>query len=447
MSGVAMSVSNKPTVIDLFCGAGGFSKGFENAGFNILAGIDNNANLTETYSKNIEAEFICRDITHKVDFYTKPDVIIAGPPCQGFSDARGNRVPKTREDIHRNNLFLIYLKWLKELKPKVTIFENVYGFSTHENNYMKKLFLGLESLGYKIDYDFLSSDMFGVPQKRRRFFCLGVLDYKEELDFFDILKKKNKNNTPFCIKDCLCGLPSELDGNNNKTLRYKNPDSEYITLINQKKTINECYNHIAKKPRKKYQKIVQLIPNGMGFRSDRFGPTSFTIWELALKYKLIYNKELLSDQEIYVLYEIAKKRLDRSIKTRKGRYQEGYVPLEHISNVDIVKTLIAKGYLKYNSNENAVDLTVKAGHRRHFRRLSLNSLSPTILTQSFYPRELIHPIENRGLSLREGARIQSFPDDFIFYGSFTHVAKQIGNAVPPLLAKKIGEKIIEEFVS
>jgi DNA (cytosine-5)-methyltransferase 1 len=168
----------KKTVIDLFCGCGGLSYGFINAGYDVLAGIDNEPKALETYKKNHkDSSVICGDIskTGKKEIQAitekrKIDVLIGGPPCQGVSIS-GHRL---KEDS-RNELFSLYLRILSELKPKAFVMENIPGLIGLFNGELKDILLEkFEEYGYTVSYKILRADHYGVPQTRKRvFFCLA----------------------------------------------------------------------------------------------------------------------------------------------------------------------------------------------------------------------------------------------------------------------------------
>lgn len=137
---------------------------------------------------------------------------------------------------------------------------------------------------------------------------------------------------------------------------------------------------------------------------------------------------------------------------RKNRKQYKLNPDSYAGYVDVDKlpldeaelqSLVDNGWLrkKKQNGYTGFDINTKSGVRPKYKRLKMNDTTGTILTTDFRPREKLHPVENRGLSLREGARIQSFPDSFKFKGSFTNITNQIGNAVPPLLSYQIGKHL------
>ena len=171
-------MTNKPKAIDLFCGAGGLSKGFENAGFQIVAGFDTCKDSLNTFEKNhIGAEAILADLYEpikNIEMYKDIDMVIGGPPCQGFSIS-GKRDPN---DI-RNSLYKAYLHTLKEINPKYFIMENVPNLVSMNNGSIKDTILrDISALGYCITYSIMNAKDFGVPQSRRRVFFIGTLSNK-----------------------------------------------------------------------------------------------------------------------------------------------------------------------------------------------------------------------------------------------------------------------------
>ena len=166
-------------VLDLFCGAGGLSYGFESAGFDILVGIDNDAKALETFELNHKgSKSICGDITQiTYDEHIKPllggkqiDVIIGGPPCQGMS-LSGPR----KFDDPRNKLYLSYIRLVKEIQPKVFVIENVPGLVGLFGGQIKDSIIEkFTEMGYHIEYKILCSADYGVPQSRKRVVFVGT---------------------------------------------------------------------------------------------------------------------------------------------------------------------------------------------------------------------------------------------------------------------------------
>jgi DNA (cytosine-5)-methyltransferase 1 len=182
-----IQLENSPSVVDLFSGAGGLTWGFVENNYNILFGIEHDKDAAKTYSANYSHPMLNEDIT-KLDpaklvaEYGKCDVIIGGPPCQGFSMAgkRDNKDP-------RNSLFMNYLHFVKEFQPKYFILENVPGIltmKTSTNQFVKDIITReVASLGYSLKYSKLYAPDFGVPQKRRRVIFLGWKNDQVEPEF------------------------------------------------------------------------------------------------------------------------------------------------------------------------------------------------------------------------------------------------------------------------
>jgi DNA (cytosine-5)-methyltransferase 1 len=171
-------MNTRKRVLDLFCGAGGFSEGFDKAGYDIIAGVDNNKKAIETYNKNQSSTAYNIDLSStsgeelldQLDI-TKEEVdgIIGGPPCQGFSQA-GNRDP----DDNRNSLVINYFDIIEYIQPDFFLMENVRAITFDRNNYIIEYIENrLEKANYNYAYKTLNSANFGVPQTRKRLFILG----------------------------------------------------------------------------------------------------------------------------------------------------------------------------------------------------------------------------------------------------------------------------------
>ena len=342
----------KYNVIDLFCGCGGLSYGFERAGFNILLGIDNDAKALETFELNhTNAKSICGDITQiHYESDIKPlisgkviDVIIGGPPCQGMSLSG----PRRFEDP-RNKLYLSYIRLVDEIRPKMFVIENVPGLVGLFGGKIKDSIIEkFTKMGYHIQYKILCASEHGVPQSRRRVVFVG-----SRIGEFEYPKPLNKEIT---CKMALSDLPPLEDNIGMDVMEYETrPENDYQKLMRERSTV--VRNHVAASHSDRVKDIISLVPDG-------------------------------------------------------GNYKDLPEKYAHTRNFHVAWT-------RFASDKPAP--TIDTGHRHHF-----------------------HYKYNRVPTVRECARLQSFPDDFIFLGNKTQQFRQVGNAVPPIMAQEIAKKIRE----
>ena len=346
-------------VLDLFCGCGGISAGFELADFRIAGGIDNNPDAIATFGNNFpDAKALCADLSevsrdwiHSNYSDSQIQVIVGGPPCQGFSSA--NRHSKESEDP-RNKLFFEYLKFVEVLKPKIVIIENVRGILTRSNGYAKKrIFELLETMGYKVNARVLDASEFGVPQRRHRTFFVATKD-NSEFDFDWMIKS---HPTP-TVKEAIGDLYHFTKGGHRKLLKSNTSNfGEYV----YSKT--DLRNHEIVYPAAMTQERISHVPQG-------------------------------------------------------GNWQ------------DIPTSLFPTN----RSNR----------HSSAFKRLDESAPSCTIDTGNAHSN-YFHPLFNRIPTVREAARLQSFKDSFVFLGSRTSQYRQVGNAVPPLLAHSLAEAVKSHY--
>lgn len=351
----------KYSVIDLFCGCGGISVGFsQTEKCNIVGAIDFNQRACETYQANFpSSKVICGDITSisvEDSGFKSVDIIVGGPPCQGFSAL--NRHEKNREDDPRNILFMQFIRYVTELRPKALMIENVRQILTQKDGYARKTICSmLNDLGYNVEYKVLNASDYGVPQNRKRAVFVGIRKDCGEFSF-DILNK-HVVTKKVTVDDALGDLYSIEDKNSTQS-KHKYDNSimnDYLAYVRDGSEYVD--NHLMKYPNMNVQKRIHCVPAG-------------------------------------------------------GNWKD--VPVELFPSV--------------RNNR----------HSNYMRRLDRNGQSITIDTgHDVY----FHPIFDRVPTVRESARIQSFPDSFKFFGTRSEQLKQVGNAVPPLLAKAIAEGIIE----
>lgn len=351
----------KINTIDLFAGCGGFSCGFEKAGYNIISAVEYDKNIAKSYEKNHKNVNVIADDIKNVDNNEtfklgSADIIIGGPPCQGFSMA-GARNRNGFMDDPRNYLFKHYFNVVKIVRPKIFILENVKGILTLKKGEIfkeiKRIFEdpnNFDGLPYKIQYKVVKAKEYGIPQNRERVIIVGsLIDFNLEEEIEKTRKEISKDNPAFfnnvTVWDAISNLPSPTDDGVVEVVKF---DSDYQQFL------------------KSNNKIVQN------------------------HYKTKHNKKAVERME----------------------------------------------KIKINENYTSLNEDIKSIHSGSYGRLDPKGIAPTITTRFDTPSggRFIHPFENRTLTAREAARIQSFPDDFEFYGTKSCVCTQIGNAVPPKLA-------------
>jgi DNA (cytosine-5)-methyltransferase 1 len=254
------------TVLDLFCGCGGLSEGFRLAGYDIVAGIDINQAAIDTYNYNFgENKGVCCDlstmdeniIAEKMESLGRIDVIIGGPPCQGFSSA--NRYKKEGEDP-RNKLFYEFVKFVDIAKPKAVVIENVRGIISKDNGYAKnRIYDIFETRGYKVTHKILNAVDYGVPQNRKRNFFIMLKN--EKFEFNEIPKNKKAISVKEAIGE-LYNYENNSDGNivikEEPVTRFQ----KYLRALN-----NVVQNHEIRYPSLIVQNRIAHVPQGGNWRS------------------------------------------------------------------------------------------------------------------------------------------------------------------------------------
>ena len=342
--------------IDLFAGCGGLSKGFQDAGYRIILGVDNDESALKTFEYNhfqsrtlntdlsIESAF---DKIEQVIDHERIDMIIAGPPCQGFS------LTGTRNfDDPRNKLYLAVIESVRRFNPKGFVIENVTGMATLYGGQVKnEIIRRFDQLGYNIASSILTAADYGVPQMRKRLFFVGL---RKELGTFTFPSPILKEGQYVTCADAISDLPSrEMELGEEKDFYDSVPLTNY-----QREMRGQCkvlYNHVATNHTKLVKETIALVPDGGNYKDLPIGVG----------------------------------------ESRKFN----------------------EAWTRYNSK--LPSRTIDTGHRNHF-----------------------HYNYNRVPTIRENARLQSFPDSFVFFGTKTQQNRQIGNAVPPLLGFHLGKALL-----
>lgn len=390
-------------ILDLFAGAGGFSLGFKLAGCDIIGAIEQDKWASETFTYNhTEAKVITDKIenitdNYLIDFFNNqsPNIILGGLPCQGFSICNKNAGDP---NDYRNSLFTEFIRVIKLFNPEYLIIENVPNLLKAKNQ-NKQLIIDLickniKELGYQVYYDILEATDFGIPQVRKRLFIIGSIHPLKQpfplpthycnsraLPIFKSILKKSPT-----LWEAIGDLPEISAREGAEEMDYtKSANHEYqrqIRLGSQK-----VYNHVAMKHSKRTIERFSLMSHGDSL----------------------------------------------------ANIPEHLKPFKR-NNQGVISDRI------YDQNS---------------RRMHPDKPCHTI-PASFYAN-FVHPYQHRNFTAREGARIQSFPDWYIFKGKPTVVSQkllqrerrfdekhlcqynQIGNAVPPLLAKAIAENLLQQI--
>ena len=344
----------RPTCLDLFCGIGGLTLGMERAGITSVGGIDNWDLALETFRHNIDVPALLADVNE----VTIPDiensfgidasdidVIVGGPPCQGFST-----VGKRDLDDPRNRLWMKYQDIVRHVRPAYIIIENVEGIIVDNGGIVRDNILrAFGRIGYRMKARILTCADYGVPQYRKRAIFLGWLDGVPEPEYPE---RTHTEGTYVSVQDAIFDLP-ELGAGEKATEYSQEPFTEYQEARRGKQDV--LHNHEAANHRKSLIEKIKHVSDG-GNRTE--------------------------------------------------------IP-DH--------------------------LQPKSGFHNSYSRLA--SWKPAVAVTSNMRKpssaRCTHPKQHRGLTVREGLRLQGFDDDFVVKGRRSKQYKQVGNAVPPLLGKAL----------
>lgn len=347
----------KFNVLDLFCGCGGLSKGFEEAGYNILIGVDFEQSALNTFNLNHEgAEGVCLDLSQKESFDKidellngrKLDVIIGGPPCQGFSLTG----PRNFDD-ERNKLYLAMIETVRRYKPQAFLIENVPGMANlYKGAVRDEIIKRFTDMGYNVAYKIVCAADYGVPQIRKRLVFVGLKN--SQIPYTFPLPYLTPDNYITC-EDALSDLPSLEDTLGEEVSSYTCAPLNNFQREMRGET-DLLHNHTAINHKQFVKDVIALVPDGGNYKDLPPGVGESRIFHMA--------------------------------------------------------------WTRLNSKRPA--RTVDTGHRN-----------------------LFHYKYNRCPTVRESARIQTFPDNFVFLGNRGQQNRQVGNAVPVLLAKALALKLVE----
>jgi len=387
--------------IDLFAGSGGLSLGLYNAGLHGIFAVEKNKDAFSTLKYNLIErrnhfswpnwlEMKNWDINELLEVHSKElaalngsvDLVVGGPPCQGFSMAG-----KRKNDDIRNQLMHSYIEFIKLVQPTMLFFENVQGFTVefkdqkNKQKYSDILVSELHKLGYNIDYRIVTMSEYGVPQNRKRFILFASKNGAYEIFFEELFKNKE------CfLRDRGLKIP--------------------ITIFQAINDLKKGHGEVDSKDTK-------------AFKNGKYGRATST-----------YQKLMRNNIE-------------------RGALPDSHRFAKHKSEtIDLFKRLMtaSKKSIRITPSMNLVEGLKKRG----VTPLKKNSICNTLTS---IPDDYIHYDEPRIMTVREHARIQSFPDDYEFKGPYTTGGErrktdvprytQVANAVPPLFAEQVGLTLLK----
>jgi DNA (cytosine-5)-methyltransferase 1 len=402
--------NNKPKVVSLFSGCGGLDLGFKHAGFEIIWANDFDKDSVETYKKNIDKRIVLGDIT-KIDSSEIPenaDVLLGGFPCQGFSVANNSRNVKDK----RNFLYKEMLRIIKDTQPKFFVAENVKGIlSLGKGKVIEMIIKDFNSIGYKVEKPFIiNCSYYGVPQNRERVIIMGNRIYADNT--FPKVSHRNGYKTPIpetikpynfedlpqviSVKEAIGNLPEP----NTK---------EGKGIPNHTASNNVSGQYIARKHEVNQEDVCDYLK----------------IWRSKSKIATHKIDEILGYR--HTAGHWFRKDISGSIPS-----PEDWIKLKKILGFDN----------KFDKLVTEVEIR-EIKFEQSLRITNWDRPSDTITASG--PE--IHVNKKRRLTARECARLQSFPDDFIFEGSLSSQYHQIGNAVPPLIGEKLAIEIKKNLLN
>lgn len=366
------------TMVDLFCGAGGLSLGFTQEGFITSLANDIQECCVDTYAHNHPEtprdHIVLSDIKQVVDGieeylrYKSVDIVVGGPPCQGFSMANRQRLI----DDPRNQLYKNFVQVVQKVNPPFFVMENVKGMLSVVDQVIEDF----EKIGYNVKAQILNARNFGVPQNRERLVYIGNRIGVDNIMIFQEINEYGNTIPDMNLEDALYGL-RELHAS-----RIKN--STNLDTEESGRLIEASRNQVR-------NSYLNLINQGCSYPA-------------VCNHKARYNND--RDIEIFSRMNPGDKSDDPKIAdimpyaSRNDIFKDKYFKLEPDK---VCKTITA--HMKFDCNM------------------------------------YIHPWQARGLTPREAARVQSYPDDYFFRGAYTKTYMQIGNSVPPLLGRAIAKAV------
>lgn len=388
--------------VSLYCGAGGLDLGFISAGFQCVGAFDTDKVAVDVHNRNLGGHAAVANLSESTDqvmtSLTRANIIIAGPPCQGFSTA-GRNNPEDERNLH--------LSRVAELASKssadVVVIENVRGLLAKKNvQHLHNCISMLEDAGFVVDHKLFDLSEYGVPQARKRVIIFGSRN-RSPIELDSIPKKPKKS-----LKDAI-GKSSHggMDVTGYRTLTTRD-------LI-----------------------VASHIAPGQRLTNVRRGARSIHTWDIPE----VFGDT--SEEERLVLETISRARRQIRVRDYGDADPVRFADLVRILGNDVFEMLTVlerKGFLRKIGE--CYDLTHTFNGK--YKRLEWHKCAPTVDTRFIEPRYFLHPDECRGFSIGEMAALQGFPADFAFPKSLSVASRLIGNAVPPVFGSAIARQVKSE---
>jgi DNA (cytosine-5)-methyltransferase 1 len=456
-----------PLVVDLFCGAGGFALGFQAAGCRILAAVDADAQAARTFRRNfrqLQPDDPPRVLGDEEDGNldrpeidldsligdSRPDIVIGGPPCQAFSRMGRAKLNSLSDEGFRgdprNVLYRRFLAAVERWQPRAVVMENVPGMLTVGGvNYADLVCREMAATGYRTGYALLNSVWYGVPQFRERLFFIGI---RKDLGVRPVAPRTEyQADLPEGYNRPLRSIPPTLPFGGDWDLELdqldvpaSSPEFAAVTVREAMDDLPALTDHLTEKRRPRGEFRRRLL-----YRS---GPTS-RFAELMRTWPGLGPAEAVEDHAI--------RRTPRDYETFRrmkpgDRFPEALAIARSLRD-ETLERLRADGEAPDPGTPEWDDFEARfvPPYDEHdfpdkWRKLIPDRPSWTVpahLAKDSYSHIHYDDAQARMISIREAARLQSFPDAFLFSGNMGDCFRQIGNAVPPLLARAVAEAVLQ----
>ena len=381
-------------MLSLFCGVGGLDLGFMQAGYSPIGAFDIWRTAIEVYRSNLSRDAHVLDLsTNDVPIQDNPDVVIAGSPCQGFSV-----IGRRRIDDPRNSLYVRAARIAVDAEPQAIVLENVPGvLAGKHKGYYNEVVRILESAKFIVHHVGLSAQDAGLPQRRKRVFLVAT----------KVLRSLDIQSTSTCK-------------NVGNVISGSEPQENHDPIILD--------------PHSQDYEIARTIRPGQKLCDVRGGTSSVHSWDIPQ----VFGSTTRRQRAILIAIMRLRRRLRERVNGDADPVPMSTLRKQFCSDISReLESLMCKGYLK------AFDARIDLARRFNgkFRRLQSDGISNAVDTRFGDPRYFLHPNEARGLSAREAARIQGFPDSFHFTGTRSEQFRMIGNAVPVPMGRMVANAV------